>query len=547
MSKHIRIAAVGLFVQATVGFILTLAGLVTFDSDKSASLNTLLAGLVICVFSGIGFGVHIYFFINPLLHEGKMKISPADHIDGGAANSTHQSQSQPAPISSADEPLKHPAVILRDTLVSLQESTTDLNTKQSIEKCIRICKETEGLWKTDIEHARKLLDRRRTNDDTANYLLSVLVSKPQLVLSRSVEANSGDNAAGDKENIVHRRVSFVQGAMADADQKILGLLNNLLDWRSNIFELDEATSGRALTFAGLEIIRSLNLLEVNDIDAPSLLNFLNAIQDGYLDNPYHNSIHGADVAQSTAYFITRPKLKAMLSQFEKFAAVFAALCHDYKHTGTTNNFLINTRDPIAIAHNDDSPLERMHVAETFKVMVGDRDLARNWDRSKIREFRSMVIDMILCTDLKTGMGIIHQFSDVCDDFTESISSKEKMLLLKVTLRVADVAHPAKIQSVHMKWTDLINEEFLTQGDREREMGMDISPLCDRAKFKLAKAQQGFINFLVKPTFQKYCEFIEDSLPMEIIQENFDMWVKMEETNGDDQKNEMVRRASILSE
>ena len=77
--------------------------------------------------------------------------------------------------------------------------------------------------------------------------------------------------------------------------------------------------------------------------------------------------------------------------------------------------------------------------------------------------------------------------------------------------------------------------------------MDISPLCDRAKFKLAKAQQGFINFLVKPTFQKYCEFIEDSLPMEIIQENFDMWVKMEETNGDDQKNEMVRRASILTE
>jgi len=45
------------------------------------------------------------------------------------------------------------------------------------------------------------------------------------------------------------------------------------------------------------------------------------------------------------------------------------------------------------------------------------------------------------------------------------------------------------------------EEFFAQGDRERELKRDISPLCDRNTVSKANAQVGFINFIVKPTFE----------------------------------------------
>ena len=36
-------------------------------------------------------------------------------------------------------------------------------------------------------------------------------------------------------------------------------------------------------------------------------------------------------------------LQLWLTEIEIFAAIFAALIHDYEHTGTTNTFHVNTR------------------------------------------------------------------------------------------------------------------------------------------------------------------------------------------------------------
>ena len=46
----------------------------------------------------------------------------------------------------------------------------------------------------------------------------------------------------------------------------------------------------------------------------------------------------------------------------------SAIIHDYDHRGLTNDFLIKTSDPLAIVHNDVSPMENHHLAAAFMLM-----------------------------------------------------------------------------------------------------------------------------------------------------------------------------------
>ena len=93
------------------------------------------------------------------------------------------------------------------------------------------------------------------------------------------------------------------------------------------------------------------------------------INSGYLSNPYHNAIHGADVAQTLNSFILNGlEQLAELDSVDIFAALVAAVCHDFKHPGVNNLYLKNVGDDLAITYNDISPLENMHVAEVYRLM-----------------------------------------------------------------------------------------------------------------------------------------------------------------------------------
>jgi hypothetical protein len=63
----------------------------------------------------------------------------------------------------------------------------------------------------------------------------------------------------------------------------------------------------------------------------------------------------------------------------------------------------------------------------------------------------------------------------------------------------------------------------TQGDRERELGMTISPLCDRTAHNLAKSQIGFIDFVVRPSFSILSTFCNTEEWMDILKSNLKHW------------------------
>lgn len=79
------------------------------------------------------------------------------------------------------------------------------------------------------------------------------------------------------------------------------------------------------------------------MDINKLTNFAQAIQNGYLNLPYHNKTHGADLTQTMNMFLTKGNLgeKLKMDAYEYLAVSIAAAVHDFEHPGVNNLFLVN--------------------------------------------------------------------------------------------------------------------------------------------------------------------------------------------------------------
>ena len=56
------------------------------------------------------------------------------------------------------------------------------------------------------------------------------------------------------------------------------------------------------------------------------------------------------------------------------------------------------------------------------------------------------------------------------------------------IHCADLSNPTKPLELYRQWTDRIIQEFFEQGDLERDLGLDISPMCDRHTATVEKSQ-----------------------------------------------------------
>lgn len=72
------------------------------------------------------------------------------------------------------------------------------------------------------------------------------------------------------------------------------------------------------------------------LDTDRVLSFLKAVDWGYKDVPYHNKLHGADVAQTVYCILKSGSLIETLHDWQRMAAIVAGLVHDLGHPGVTN-------------------------------------------------------------------------------------------------------------------------------------------------------------------------------------------------------------------
>uniref|UniRef100_A0A3Q4HJJ9 Calcium/calmodulin-dependent 3',5'-cyclic nucleotide phosphodiesterase 1C-like n=1 Tax=Neolamprologus brichardi TaxID=32507 RepID=A0A3Q4HJJ9_NEOBR len=245
------------------------------------------------------------------------------------------------------------------------------------------------------------------------------------------------------------------------------------------------------------------------IPTSALTSFVESLEMGYskYKNPYHNLIHAADVTQTVHYLLIKSGIMHWLTELEIFAIIFAAAIHDYEHTGTTNNFHIQTRSDTALFYNDRAVLENHHVSAVYRLLHDNEEMniLSNLSKEEWRELRALVVDMVLATDMSCHFQQIKAMKS----FLQQSEAIDKPKALSLLLHTADISHPAKCWDLHHRWTTSLLEEFFRQGDREAELGLPFSPLCDRKSTMVAQSQIGFIDFIVEPTFTVLTEMIEN--------------------------------------
>ncbi|XP_067888387.1 dual specificity calcium/calmodulin-dependent 3',5'-cyclic nucleotide phosphodiesterase 1A-like isoform X2 [Heterodontus francisci] len=305
---------------------------------------------------------------------------------------------------------------------------------------------------------------------------------------------------------MYRRTSNMVGL--SYPPSVIAVLKNVDKWTFNVFALNEASGEHALKFIVYDLLTRYDLISRFKIPISSLVSFIEALEVGYTKhkNPYHNLLHAADVTQTVHYLLLRTGIVHWMTELEIFAMIFAAAIHDYEHTGTTNNFHIQTRSDAAILYNDRAVLESHHVSATYRLLQDDEEMNILFNLSKDdwRELRSLVIEMVLATDMSCHFQQIKAMRNALQQ-PEGIDKPKAFSLL---LHTADISHPTKAWELHHRWTMALLEEFFRQGDKEAELGLPFSPLCDRNSTMVAQSQIGFIDFIVEPTFSVLTDMSE---------------------------------------
>ncbi|CAL8370288.1 unnamed protein product [Boreogadus saida] len=320
-----------------------------------------------------------------------------------------------------------------------------------------------------------------------------------------------------------RKVSLTSGAVVsrfgvktDQEELLSKDLEDINKWGLNIFSVALHSHNRPLTCTMYAIFQERDLMRTFRIPADVLVTFLLTLEDHYhSDVAYHNSLHAADVAQSTHILLSTPALHGVFTDLEVLAAIFAAAIHDVDHPGVSNQFLINTNSELALMYNDESVLENHHLAVGFKLLQEDNcDIFQNVCKKQRQMLRRMVIDMVLATDMSKHMSLLANLKTMVE--TKKVTSSgvllldnytDRMQVLRNMVHCADLSNPTKSLDLYRQWTDRIMEEFFHQGDRERQRGMEISPMCDKHTASVERTQVGFIDYIVHPLWETWADLV----------------------------------------
>ncbi|XP_013168324.1 PREDICTED: calcium/calmodulin-dependent 3',5'-cyclic nucleotide phosphodiesterase 1A [Papilio xuthus] len=305
---------------------------------------------------------------------------------------------------------------------------------------------------------------------------------------------------------IYRRVTST--ALMQFPQDVVRVLKTLDEWSFDVFALHEASVGAPVKYLGYELLNRYGMIHKFKVQSTILETFLSRIEEGYckFHNPYHNNLHAADVAQTVHYMLCQTGLMNWLSDLEIFATLVAAIVHDFEHTGTTNNFHVMSGSDTALLYNDRAVLENHHISAAFRLMRDEEcNILQNLSRDEFREFRTLVIDMVLATDMSFHF---QQLKNMRSLLTLAEPAVDKSKAVSLVLHCCDISHPAKRWDLHHRWTMSLLDEFFLQGDKERELGLPFSPLCDRNNTLVAESQIGFIEFIVEPSMGVCADMLE---------------------------------------
>ncbi|KAI8337211.1 hypothetical protein BC941DRAFT_427068 [Chlamydoabsidia padenii] len=290
------------------------------------------------------------------------------------------------------------------------------------------------------------------------------------------------------------------------------------------------------------------------------------------DNPYHNFAHAVDVLQCIYYFLcqlgvltaqgggrrrsvtstttttTTTTHKRTLAQHvmkpkHAFALLLSAIGHDAAHPGVNNMFLINSRTPLAVMYNDRSVLESLHSMTLFQL-IKKHGLDQWWTGDDYQCFRHIIISSILATDMALNNDYVKKFKHaaaaaITTDNKNDSEHMDYLLLCTALIKCADVSNVTRPFRRGKEWAELLVEEFASQGDLERELGMPVLPSNDRTKIILEECQIGFIQFVALDLFSSVASLLPElDFTVKQLQQNLQQW-ELEKLNQLEKKQQTL--------
>lgn len=290
-----------------------------------------------------------------------------------------------------------------------------------------------------------------------------------------------------------------------------------------------------------------------DLFEERLHSYLEEVESHYLENPYHNKEHGADVMMTMQWLCKTLYFRESFSPIDHLACVLAAAVHDVGHPGKTNDFQIATGSELALRYNDKSVLESMHSALAFEVMKRRKscdwfDLVHSEYRradgqvvNTKKYIRKCMVTMVLATDMTQHNDHVTELKNFTNERDEGVKSQgaaagqpkdQKLQIMSCLLHAADISNPTKSRSVAMKWTLRVLDEFWAQGDVERDAGLAVSPLCDRNGADIPAGQLGFIGYVINPFWIPLAQLIpECQEAIKNVQDNQAFWSEQKEAKA----------------
>ena len=201
-----------------------------------------------------------------------------------------------------------------------------------------------------------------------------------------------------------------------------------------MFKIYILSNGRVLKEVTKYILKHFGLIEEFHIPSEKLDKFLEALEDTYNANPYHNSLHAgkryfvhlwvfianritpAEVTQATGWFVKSCGGLEAFSPCEILALILAAAAHDAGHTGLTNSFLQKTI--IGIDEKfDKACVGEQHSLRTLLGILDDADsnILENTDVASVDEIHRHVESIIYATgkqDQTQSMYEVHTDSNL---------------------------------------------------------------------------------------------------------------------------------------
>lgn len=374
----------------------------------------------------------------------------------------------------------------------------------------------------------------------------------KLLKGKWVTADNDEKAGTEqKYNSVVR--PFTTSELANATQTFSSEQKGILwecfkridEWDFSVFEIQKCltgddydslahqSQGGSLVYTAYALFFHTGIMTKFNIDERLLLNWLSVVEAGYHPNPYHNSMHAADVLHVTHYILRCGGMikKCNLTSEDIFAAMFAATIHDYDHPGINNSFHIKAGTYLATLYNDRSILENRHVSNVFELMKLPKfNILSGVTDDQRRDIRDTVIEMVLATDMGLHAKFVQQFKRRLAENQEFVKKDDIRLALSMAVKMADISNCGRPTPLYLRWSEKISDEFYMQGDRERNLGMPCSPFMDRTAPAIAKGQIAFMNYIVVPLFECISEFVPDMhFSVDLTEQNKSYWMKNDDS------------------